>query len=188
MLVILSALLVVAYGTAGWATRGWVGLIAGIAIGSVLIPAAFVGVWAGFLLLIKVLIFVFSIGPEDFQIAERAAEPEGSEPANRPLSGPRPRPSFRPVVILSATAAVWAIYGLPALRNAKNSHELWQAIQFAVILPLGFISLVARHWLVALAEKMGRPPGPPRVAVGPGPAPPPNGRSLKCSPGHAEPW
>jgi hypothetical protein len=156
VLVILSALLLVVYGAAGWTIHGWVGLIGGIAIGIVLIPAAFMGVWVGSLLLIKLLIFIFSIGPEDVEIGECAVQPEGSESASRLLSAPRPRPLFRPVGIISATAVVWVIYGLPALRNATNSHELWQAIQVAVILPLGFIGLVGRHWLTALVRKTGR--------------------------------
>jgi hypothetical protein len=140
---------------AGWALAGWVGLILGFIAAIVAIPVVSIAVWGCFLLLIKLMIFVFSIGPDDLPREPREALVEGDELAALLEPASTPRSHYRPVLVIAVTLVLWVIFGLPLLSSAATSREFWDRIPLVVVIPLGFVAIVARHWLMALAGRFG---------------------------------
>jgi hypothetical protein len=57
--------------------------------------------------------------------------------------------------VIAVTLVLWVIFGLPLLSGAATSREFWDRIPLVVVMPLGFVAIVARRWLMALAGRFG---------------------------------
>lgn len=142
---------------------GILGLSAGIVLGIVAIVAAVVGVWFGAIAMIFALAYIF-LADLDAR-AESGADPEGDCLAGDSTIMLWPPPDFRAAVIVAVTAVLWVKYGLPALRRAETWAESRDTFLGAVVLPLGFIGMVLRHWLAILVEPLSWHPRPERTGT-----------------------
>lgn len=140
---------------------GVLGLIAGIALGIVVIAAVVFGIYYGAVALIFLLAYVFLVDLDAG--AEFAAEPEGDRSPGETTIRLWPPPAYRAAMIVAVAAVLWWMYGLPALRRAETWAESRDALLGAVVLPLGFIGMVLRHWLAMLVEPMSWHPRPERA-------------------------
>jgi ABC-type transport system involved in multi-copper enzyme maturation permease subunit len=153
VVVILFAAAFVAVGAvSGWLVAGWLGLILGIVIVIVAIPVVSLAVWAVFLVLIKLTIFLLCIGPRDLALIERETRPAS---AQEPLPARSPQLEARRIVLITATLVLWAIFGLPALCRGNTVREFCDLIPAVVFLPFGVILMLAWEWFEALAERLG---------------------------------
>ncbi len=192
VVILLVILYAVAGVTLGWAAgssmAGWIGvvggligLVGGIVLGVVAVVAVVVGISMGAVAMILVMGYVLSL--DDCPAARAAERSEGGEPSFRFW----PPPHYRSAAIIAVTAWLWAIYGLPALLAIRSWSEFKDVFPAAVILPMGFIGLVAHPWLTDLGERMRRhprwraflgPPGRP-PSFDSSPAEPPRGSDLR---------
>jgi hypothetical protein len=153
VVVILFAAAYLAVGAvSGWLVAGWVGLILGFAFVIVAIPVVSLAVWAVFLILIKLMIFLLCIGPRDLALIDRAKRPAS---AQEPLPARSPQLEARRIVLITATLVLWVIFGLPALCRANTLREFCDLIPAVVFTPFGVILMLAWEWFEALAERLG---------------------------------
>lgn len=151
------AFVVVVSAATGWQLGGFWGLVAGTLLGLLAIPVSVIVGTALVFALFGMLVFVFSVDRDFIELASN----EGATDLPVPRRGVDPRP----FVLVVAIVVLWAMYGLPMIREARSTKEIKEAAVVAGLFPLAAIGFASRRWIIGLARwwrPIDTPSGPTR--------------------------